>query len=142
MSEAEFDPVFGQLDASYQAAGAETGLRKLCTEFYALMASLPEARVIHEMHHDELETRIDKLTLFLSLWLGGPRTYTERYRSANMMAAHQHLAIAESERDAWLLCMHRAIDVQDYSPAFKVYFKEQIKVPAQRIMRYVQSMRD
>ena len=41
---------YGVGDSSYKAAGEQTGLRKLCTDFYTLMDTLPEAKLIREMH--------------------------------------------------------------------------------------------
>ncbi len=38
--------VYGVQDGSYQAAGREEGLRQLCTDFYLLMDTLPEAKTI------------------------------------------------------------------------------------------------
>lgn len=122
-------------DSSYQAAGLEPGLRKLCTDFYELMDTLPEAQEIRKMHTDDLEIMVDKLTLFLSMWLGGPKTYQEKYHFVGMPVAHQHLVILESHRDAWLLCMDRALDLQPYAKDFKEYLKKQLRFPAEMIYR-------
>lgn len=126
---------FGYLDTSYKAAGEEPGLRSLCIEFYRLMDTLPEAKKIRDMHNEDLELMVDKLTLFLSMWLGGPKLYKEKYSKLGMPAAHQHLVINESERDAWLLCMDKAIDQQRFSENFKQYLKTQIRFPAEMIRR-------
>lgn len=126
---------YGVKNASYLAAGGEAGLRKLCTDFYHLMSTLPEAQKIRQMHKDDLEMMIDKLTLFLSMWLGGPRTYQEKYNFIGMPAAHQHLVINEPERDAWLLCMDLALEEQSFEENFKFYLRKQFRFPAEMIYR-------
>lgn len=126
---------YGVKDASYLAAGGEAGLRKLSTDFYRFMETLPEAQKIRKMHRDDLSMMIDKLTLFLSMWLGGPKTYQEKYHFVGMPASHQHLVINEPERDAWLLCMDLALEEQAYDESFKFYLKKQFRFPADMILR-------
>lgn len=126
---------YGVGDSSYKAAGGEQGLRTLCSDFYHFMETLPEAQKIRKMHKDDLTIMIDKLTLFLSMWLGGPKVYQEKYRFVGMPVAHQHLVILEEERDAWLLCMDLALDKQSYPDDFKRYLKTQFRFPAEMIYR-------
>lgn len=127
------NPPYGHLDTSYIAAGKEEGLRALSIDFYLIMNTIPEAKVIRDMHEENLELMTDKLTLFLSMWLGGPKIYREKYSKAGMPQAHQHLVINEMERDAWLLCMDRAVDKQNFSDDFKIYLKKQFRFPAEMI---------
>lgn len=127
--------VFGFQDSSYRAAGEEKGLRKLSTDFYLNMDQFPEAIHIRNMHKEDLNIMIDKLTLFLCMWLGGPRIYLKKYGNANMVQAHRHLVINEKERDAWLLCMDQAVDVQKFSDDFKGYLKKQFRFPANMIQK-------
>ncbi len=126
-------PPFGHLDTSYRAAGEEAGLRRLCTDFYDFMETLPEAEKIRKMHKQDLSVMIDKLTLFLCGWLGGPRKYAEKFGPIHIPMAHHHFIINEEERDAWLLCMYKAIEKQPYTEEFKKYLRVQIAIPAERI---------
>jgi hemoglobin len=126
---------YGLQDNSYKAAREEEGLRKLSNDFYLIMDQLPEAKHIRDMHKEDLSLMTDKLTLFLCMWLGGPRTYLEKYGNANMPQAHQHLIINEAERDAWLLCMDKAVEEQDYANDFKEYLKKQFRFPAEMIRK-------
>ncbi|MCP4790616.1 MAG: globin, partial [Gammaproteobacteria bacterium] len=70
---------YGSGDTSYQAAGQLSGLTQLVNDFYDMMDSLPEAAHIRAMHPQDLTVSRDKLTLFLSSWLNGPRLYSEKY---------------------------------------------------------------
>jgi hemoglobin len=85
------------------------------------------------MHASHLSESRQKLAYFLSGWLGGPRLYSENYVSINIPQAHKHLKVGVEESEAWLLCMHKAIQKQPYEQAFKHYLIEQLRVPAQRI---------
>lgn len=127
---------YGQGDASYQAAGGWQGICALVDAFYDEMDRAPEASVIRAMHDDDLSESREKLSTFLSGWLGGPKRYAQRYgRGIGIPAAHQHLRIGPAERDAWLWCMQRAIDQQPYAVAFKDYLYRQLRVPAERIVQ-------
>lgn len=122
---------YGQGDSSYQAAGGIDGLQLLSDCFYGYMDQLPEAAGIRAMHSENLAVSIDKLACFLSGWLGGPKLYREKYGKIIIPSAHRHLAIGSIERDAWLLCMEKAVAEQPYADDFKVYLLKQLSVPAE-----------
>lgn len=124
---------YGVGDNSYKAAGELAGISQLVDSFYDFMESLPEAGKIVAMHPADLSISRQKLTYFLSGWLGGPRLYQEHFGSINIPGVHRHLPIAEKERDAWLLCMEKAIDCQPYDASFKSYLLTQLALPAERI---------
>jgi len=126
-------PLYGFSDTSFQAAGGIDGIRQLVDDFYREMDALPEAVIIRKMHKTDLTELRDKLTLFLCGWMGGPGLYHEKYGSINIPRDHAHLPIGEAERDAWLLCMERAIAKQNYSPEFSTYLLAQLRIPAERI---------
>jgi hemoglobin len=94
----------------YDALGGEDGVRRLVDRFYDLMDELPEARAIRAMHDDDLTMIRDKLTTFLVGWLGGPRRYAERFGRVSIPAAHRPFPIGPAERDAWLVCMEKALE--------------------------------
>lgn len=128
-------PTYGVVDASYQAAGQLAGLSKLVNDFYDLMEALPEAARIRAMHPEDLTASRDKLTLFLSGWLNGPRLFSAKYgKGISMPRAHGHLPINDEDRIAWMTCMSKALDQQDYEPDFKHYLLQQLNVPASRIV--------
>ena len=125
-------PQYGVGDASYQAAGGEVGIRKLVDDFYDVMEQRPEAQKIRKMHPADLTVSRDKLTLFLCGWLGGPRSYSQKYGPIRIPQVHSHLEIGSGERDAWLQCMQEALKTQPYAADFKAYLLEQLYVPAER----------
>lgn len=125
---------YGQADATYQAAGGLSGITQLVDTFYDYMQSLPEAREIRAMHADDLSVSRKKLSYFLSGWMGGPRLYSEHFGGISIPSAHRHLKASNNHAKAWLLCMQKALDDQDYPVALKQYLYEQLSVPAARIV--------
>ncbi len=126
---------YGTQDASFQAAGGATGLRRLVDEFYDRMSTDPRFSTIYAMHPEDKETSRDKLARFLCGWLGGPKLFTEKYGAIGIPRVHAHLAIATPERDQWLTCMTEAVAAQPYAEDFKKYLMEQLFVPAEAVRR-------
>jgi hemoglobin len=124
--------LYGQEDATYQAAGEYDGIKKLVDDFYDIMSELKESQHIRQMHPSDLEVSRDKLTRFLCAWTGGPRLYREKYGPISIPQTHAHLTIGNAERDAWLLCMKQALAKQDYPQDFQEYMITQLAVPAER----------
>lgn len=124
---------YGIDDASYLAAGKYAGIEQLVNCFYDYMETLPVATTILRMHPPDLTESREKLIRFLCGWLGGPKLYNEKYGPIRIPMAHLHLHVTEAERDAWLLCMQKAVDDQDFDASFKTYFMQQIFIPAERV---------
>ena len=127
-------PVFGVGDASYRAAGERAGITRLVDAFYDVMDALPEAARIRRMHPRDLTESRDKLARFLCGWLNGPKLFSEKYGPIKLPSAHAHLPVGPEDRDAWLLCMERALAEQDYAPDFVAYLMRELAKPAQRIV--------
>lgn len=123
---------YGFEDHSYKAAGEFDGVQKLVNDFYDAMESLPQAKHIRDMHSPDLAESRDKLTRFLTGWLGGPKLFSEKYGPIRIPVAHRHLSIGPAERDAWLACMQIAVNKQDYPQDFRDYLMAQLYVPAER----------
>ena len=94
----------------YRLIGGEDAIRRLVDRFYALMDALPEARTIRALHAADLSLAKERLFMFLSGWLGGPPLYAERFGHPRLRQKHQAFPIGNAERDAWMLCMTRALD--------------------------------
>ena len=123
---------YGQGEASFAAAGGFDGIKQLVDAFYNAMEVLPQARTVRDMHSADLTESRDKLTRFLTGWLGGPKLFSEKYGPIRIPVAHRHLDIGPAERDAWLACMQVAVDAQPYQQDFRDYLMAQLYVPAER----------
>jgi hemoglobin len=98
------------MESPYRRLGGDEGVARLVERFYENMATLPEAATIRAMHAGDLAPMVDKLSVFLVGWMGGPQHYTERFGRVIIPAAHQRFSIGPDERDQWLVCMRRALE--------------------------------
>ena len=99
-----------QTTTPYQQLGGDKGVRQLVDAFYDFMETLPEAAEILALHPKDLSSSRDKLYMFLSGWLGGPQLYMEAYGHPRLRARHLPFPIDSKARDAWLLCMDKALE--------------------------------
>jgi hemoglobin len=95
----------------YEMIGGETGLISLVDRFYDLMDTSPEASKIRAFHGKSLKRSREKLFMFLSGWSGGPQLYVEKFGHPRLRMRHMPFSIGTVERDQWLWCMNKALDV-------------------------------
>ena len=124
---------YGNDMSPYCAAGELAGIASFADAFYSNMDTFPEVRVIRNMHPEDLTEPRKKLTYFLCGVLGGPGLYIEHYGGVNLPEFHKQFPIGTGERDAWMLCMQRAIAVQPSEASFKEYLLARLWIPAERI---------
>ena len=108
----------------YLMAGGEQGIQRLVDRFYQLMDELPEAREIRALHPADLSNAKNRLFMFLSGWLGGPPLYEERFGHPRLRQKHISFPIGEAARDAWMLCMTRALDDVVADAALRIHLTQ------------------
>lgn len=94
----------------YAELGGEETIRHLVHRFYELMDTLPEAWDVRQMHPEDLSGSEEKLFKYLTGWLGGPPLYEQEFGHPRLRARHLPFAIANRERDQWLMCMETAFN--------------------------------
>jgi hemoglobin len=91
--------------------GTEDAVRHLVTCFYEVMDTDPEMKTLRALHAGDLSPMRERLTWFMSGWLGGPALYAERNDgSVCITKAHQPFPIDAEMRDLWMTCMRRALE--------------------------------
>ena len=103
------DATAADTQTPYQMIGGGAMLRRIVDRFYDLMDSEPEAAGIRAMHAADLGPMRERLFEYLSGWLGGPPVYFMRADAKCIVSAHRPFAIGAAERDAWMLCMRKAL---------------------------------
>jgi hemoglobin len=97
----------------YELLGSEASgqalIKQLVDTFYDVMESDPKAAGIRAIHQADLTDAREKLTMFLTGWMGGPQLYIERHGHPMLRRRHMPFVIGESERDQWMYCMIRAM---------------------------------
>ena len=94
------------------------------------MDTLPEAKGIRALHPADLAGSRDKLFMFLSGWLGGPPLYINAYGHPRLRARHLPFPIGEAERDAWLLCMERALAETEMEELLRMHLLQSLRKTA------------
>ncbi|MCA3003150.1 MAG: group II truncated hemoglobin [Burkholderiales bacterium] len=95
----------------YLLLGGEAAVRRLVDAFYDQMDEDPDFFGIRKLHPASLAASRDKLYMFLTGWLGGPPLYTSEFGHPRLRARHLPFAIGEAERDQWMACMAKALEV-------------------------------
>lgn len=94
----------------FSRIGGTPAVDRLVEAFYARVNTEPQARMIRAMHADDLSETKNVLKRYLSEWMGGPALYSSERGHPRLRMRHIGFRIGEAERDAWLLCMHGALD--------------------------------
>lgn len=124
----------GHQNTTLEAVGGETGLKQLVDQFYAIMDRADYAQEIRAMHPQDLSLAKEKLTTFLTGWMGGPRRYAQKFGRISIPMSHAHFVIKTQHRDAWLNCMDEALIQESIPKDVRTYLLAQLSVPAQRIV--------
>lgn len=100
----------------YQIIGEEKGVYELVKNFYEIMETDPNAKEclhVHELTEDKKIPDIVKKKLFMFFcgWFGGPNLYIQEYGHPRMRARHMHVKISKTEKDQWLYCINKAMDI-------------------------------
>ena len=95
--------------SAYDYIGGDAVVRRLVDRFYDFMDTLPEAATIRAMHAADLSVSRDRLSWFMTGWLGGPPMFVERRGHPRLRARHLPFVIDSAAKDAWMLCMRRAV---------------------------------
>lgn len=94
----------------FDLLGGIEPVTRLAERFYFYLDTLPQAAGIRAMHAPDLSQARAVLTQFLSEWTGGPKAYSAARGHPRLRMKHAAFAIGEAERDAWMLCMRRALE--------------------------------
>ena len=104
----------------YARLGGAEAVRALVDRFYDLMDLEAAYADLRRVHGSDLGAARDKLTWFLSGWLGGPDLYIERFGHPRLRARHLPFSIGAVERDQWLACMNQAMREQGVDEELRV----------------------
>ena len=108
-----------KIATAHERIGGDEGLQQLVKMFYDNMETLPEAKLIRDLHAKDLGSARGKLYMFLSGWMGGPDRYIAAFGHPRLRARHLPFPIGTEERDQWLMCMNKALQEMDIDNMFK-----------------------
>lgn len=96
-------------DTVFEWIGGEDKIHAMVERFYDLMELEPGYADLRAAHGPSLDNARQRLTWFLTGWMGGPQHYTERFGHPRLRARHMPFPIGIKERDQWLACMDQAM---------------------------------
>jgi hemoglobin len=120
-------------DTPFQRLGGEDAVRALVEAFYdAMDASEPPLARLHVLEPDGKVSRgtRERFGLFLIGWLGGPQHYTERHGHPRLRMRHGRVPVDATMRDAWLRCMHKALDARGVTGGLRRFLEERFSQTA------------
>jgi hemoglobin len=104
--------------------GGQAVVDALVDAFYLRMDTLPEARVIRDMHAKDLASVKNVLKRYLAEWMGGPSAYSQERGHPRLRMRHGPFRIGEAERDAWMLCMTGALEEVVENPSLRAQLQQ------------------
>ena len=128
----------GETITIYEAIGGDATVRALCSRFYELMDTLPEAARCRAIHPPDLSGSESKFYDYLTGYLGGPPVYVEKYGHPMLRRRHFVAPIGSAERDEWLMCFRRAMDETIINPKLR----EIIWPPIEKLAHHMQNQED
>ena len=120
-------PAFAPGEQLMQEIGGHQGIERLAEGFYHAMDTLPEAQKIRLLYDEDLTDAKAKLAMFLQAWIAGqipPSTHPHP-------EDWTHLTFGMAEKQAWLACMQKALDVQGLDSLFVRYMMVQFTLLAE-----------
>ncbi|HEY5855615.1 MAG TPA: globin [Aldersonia sp.] len=92
----------------YEEVGGHSTFCQLIGRFYEEVARDEILRPLYP--EEDLGPAERRFRMFLEQYWGGPRTYSDERGHPRLRMRHMPFRIGPIERDAWLRCMHIAID--------------------------------
>jgi hemoglobin len=94
----------------FERFGGEAFFRSLVKDFYTGVVTDPILRPMYPA--EDLDGAIERLTLFLMQYWGGPETYSKQRGHPRLRMRHAGFWIDSKAKDAWLRHMLNALDLQ------------------------------
>lgn len=111
----------------YEAIGGAETVSKIVQAFYPKVQADP---IIGPLFPEDITPVMEKQTLFLTQFFGGPPAYSDMYGHPMMRARHLPFAITTERADAWLACMKRALAEVGLDEELQAVVLERLKGPA------------
>ena len=99
------------MSSDYNSFGGKDFFVNLVKDFYQEIINDPVLKPMYP--EDDLDGAIERLTLFLMQYWGGPATYSELRGHPRLIMRHAAFPIDFAARDSWLKNMKVALDKQE-----------------------------
>jgi len=111
-------PTHAENESFYDAVGGHETFAAIVRDFYEGVRSDSVLRPMYPEH--DFEGAIERLTLFLEQYWGGPTTYSETRGHPRLRMRHQPYRINPEARDRWIEHMRHAVAKRNLAPLHAV----------------------
>nr|WP_090641565.1 globin [Paenibacillus sp. UNC496MF] len=111
----------------FEAVGGVAGIRRIVEAFYPKVQRNP---LIGPLFPADIDPVMDRQTLFLSQFFGGPPLYSDEYGHPMMRARHLPFPITPERAEAWLGCMREALAGTDLPQELQAIIVDRLSGPA------------
>ncbi|MFX3624131.1 MAG: globin [Ectobacillus sp.] len=115
----------------FEAIGGEKGIAALVDTFYSYVSQHPDLTPIFPK---DLTETARKQKQFLTQYFGGPPLYTEEHGHPMLRARHLPFEITPKRKQAWLSCMHQAMDDVGLEGPLREFMWERLALTANHMM--------
>lgn len=107
-------PAQGEGESFFAAVGGHDTFTGIVRRFYEGVREDPILGPMYPAH--DMDGAVERLTLFLEQYWGGPTTYSERRGHPRLRMRHQGFHVNPEARDHWFAHMSAAVRAQGLSP--------------------------
>lgn len=126
------EPPNGRADSFYEAVGGHSTFVGIVRAFYEGVKTDPILRPMYPEH--DLEGAIERLTMFLEQYWGGPTTYQERRGHPRLRMRHAAFHVNPEARDAWITHMRHAVAQANLAPLHAVTLMDYLERAAHSLV--------
>ena len=102
----------------FDAVGGHATFEAIVRRFYQGVESDPVLKPMYPEH--DMEGAVQRLTLFLEQYWGGPTTYSDMRGHPRLRMRHQPFRVNPDARDRWIAHMREAVAQQNLAPLHAV----------------------
>ncbi|MDG4656639.1 globin [Ectobacillus antri] len=118
------------LQSPYEALGGAKEIEALVDTFYSYVSQHPDLIPIFP---SDLTETARKQKQFLTQYFGGPPLYTSEHGHPMLRARHLPFTITPKRRDAWLSCMHHALDDRGIEGPLRDFIWDRLRLTAEHM---------
>ncbi|WP_090977813.1 globin [Paenibacillus sp. CF384] len=111
----------------YEAVGGVAGIKGIVESFYSKVQKNP---LIGPLFPPNIQPVMEKQTMFLTQFFGGPSLYSDEYGHPMMRARHLPFPITPERAEAWLGCMREALAETDLPAELQEAMLDRLSGPA------------
>lgn len=111
----------------FEAVGGVEGIKRIVQAFYPKVLKNP---LIGPLFPADIDPVMERQTLFLSQFFGGPSLYSDQHGHPMMRARHMPFPITPERAEAWLGCMRAALAETDLPAELQELILDRLSGPA------------